>query len=562
MNKILITFIFFLILFYNSDIYSQETGFSQVPDTLKSKTFNELYNIYLKNEDSNKAISLLAANAYLEKAKKQKNNISISKGYKYLGSLQDDDLNLVYLDSAIAITDGSLSSFVQGKLYYTKGTVLYKKRAFRKSIDNLLIANKEARKFNYSDLIYNSNYMIAVLTDRIGNHQDAINILKEYPSYLKEKKISKIDTILQLETYFALAIAFYKLKKLDSSNYYNNYGLKKALEYGNDNFYNYFILSSGVALYHQGKYQQALDSINKAITYLKKIDQKPNLAVSYFYKGKILYKQNLKKEGLIYLKKLDTIFQQQNDILPETREGYEMIIDYYKQNNDTKNQLIYTQRLLEVDKVLNQNYRHLQTNIIKDYYTPLLISKKVESENKNSRKIIYTITLLLTLSIAGLLYYYFRQKRYKRKFNLLIQSNNQSNPKSKEQKNHLQELKISKDVIENIINGLQTFEKEKRFLNSNYTLTSLAKELNTNSSYLSKVINVMKHKNFSTYLSDLRIEYVIEEIKSNYQFRLYSIKAIAEEIGFKNTESFSKAFHKKTGIYPSFFIKEISRKKV
>jgi len=72
----------------------------------------------------------------------------------------------------------------------------------------------------------------------------------------------------------------------------------------------------------------------------------------------------------------------------------------------------------------------------------------------------------------------------------------------------------------------------------------------------------MKGKNFSSYLSDLRVDYAIDRIKNNSQFRLYSIKAIAEETGFKNTESFSKAFHKKTGIYPSYFIKNIGTERV
>ncbi len=34
--------------------------------------------------------------------------------------------------------------------------------------------------------------------------------------------------------------------------------------------------------------------------------------------------------------------------------------------------------------------------------------------------------------------------------------------------------------------------------------------------------------------------------------------AIAEEAGFNTAESFSKAFFKKTGIKPSYFIKELT----
>ena len=97
-----------------------------------------------------------------------------------------------------------------------------------------------------------------------------------------------------------------------------------------------------------------------------------------------------------------------------------------------------------------------------------------------------------------------------------------------------------------------------RFLN-NITLANLAIDFNTNSRYLSKIINVNKGKNFSTYISDLRIDYSIEKLKTNEKFRKLAIKGIAFEIGFNNTESFSKAFYRKTGIYPSYFIKEIEK---
>ena len=38
-------------------------------------------------------------------------------------------------------------------------------------------------------------------------------------------------------------------------------------------------------------------------------------------------------------------------------------------------------------------------------------------------------------------------------------------------------------------------------------------------------------------------------------FRKFTIVAIANEVGFNNAESFSKSFHTKAGIYPSYFNK-------
>jgi len=71
------------------------------------------------------------------------------------------------------------------------------------------------------------------------------------------------------------------------------------------------------------------------------------------------------------------------------------------------------------------------------------------------------------------------------------------------------------------------------------------------------IINHHKEKNFSNYLNDLRIEYVIKELKTNIVLRKYTIEALANEIGFNSSESFSKAFYRKTGIYPSYYIKRL-----
>ncbi|RKN01549.1 AraC family transcriptional regulator, partial [Aquimarina sp. AD1] len=119
------------------------------------------------------------------------------------------------------------------------------------------------------------------------------------------------------------------------------------------------------------------------------------------------------------------------------------------------------------------------------------------------------------------------------------------------------DIDIPTDVIETILKKLHDFEDKKQFAKKHYTLNSLAKELQTNSAYLSKIINVYKNVNFANYLNNLRIDFAVDQLSSNKSLRSYTIQAIAEEVGFKNAQSFSSAFHKKTGIYPSYFIKHI-----
>ena len=121
----------------------------------------------------------------------------------------------------------------------------------------------------------------------------------------------------------------------------------------------------------------------------------------------------------------------------------------------------------------------------------------------------------------------------------------------------IKSVDLSEDIVKDLLKKLISFEKQKKYLITNVKLNDLAKEFETNSTYLSRTINQFKNKNFSQYVNDLRIDYSIAKITEDHKFRKYTIKAIAEEVGFSNSESFSKAFYNKTGIQPSYFIKKL-----
>jgi YesN/AraC family two-component response regulator len=120
-------------------------------------------------------------------------------------------------------------------------------------------------------------------------------------------------------------------------------------------------------------------------------------------------------------------------------------------------------------------------------------------------------------------------------------------------------INISQEVIADILERLERFESTNKYLQQQISLHSLAKQLKTNPNYLSRVINLKRGKNFSQYLNDLRIDYAIEALRINTTFRKYSIKAIAAECGYKNATSFSRAFYRHTGFYPSFYLKQLEK---
>ncbi len=118
-------------------------------------------------------------------------------------------------------------------------------------------------------------------------------------------------------------------------------------------------------------------------------------------------------------------------------------------------------------------------------------------------------------------------------------------------------ISISEQIWNDILVKLELFEIEKGYLNQHVSLNSLAKNIGTNHSYLSKTINSVKGKSFKNYLNDLRIAHAYTELQKDAQLRKFTIEAIAFENGFKSAESFSKKFKEKYDIYPSKFLKTL-----
>ena len=182
--------------------------------------------------------------------------------------------------------------------------------------------------------------------------------------------------------------------------------------------------------------------------------------------------------------------------------------------------------------------------------------KKFQKKKQNNYLILLCLSLLSIL-IAILFIYKKQQAQNKRKFNLLLEKIEESQQQNSK-KQYSKEKQISDTKVASILDTLQKFEQDNLYLNSNTSLHFVAKKLKTNTSYLSKIINEHKGQTFTNYITELRINYALHNLKNNKILRSYSIKAIAKELGFKSEGAFSRAFKKQTGIYPSFFIKNLT----
>lgn len=121
-------------------------------------------------------------------------------------------------------------------------------------------------------------------------------------------------------------------------------------------------------------------------------------------------------------------------------------------------------------------------------------------------------------------------------------------------------IQIKEKTVNQIINGLQKLENENFFLNSKCNAYNMAKRINTNTTYLSKVMNIHYQKNFNTYINELRIQYIIHQLNHDKRYLSYNIQSLSEEVGYKSPDSFTKAFKTYTGLLPSIYIKNMLAK--
>ncbi|WP_271784970.1 helix-turn-helix domain-containing protein [Aquimarina algiphila] len=544
----------------------KSTQIKKASDSLLHKTFDEL-EISLKKNKHDSILSYLFSNAYLQKAKQEGNIIKIGDGYKFMAEISHKNLVIPYLDSLIQITKHSDHKNYPSQGYIRKGLFYYNNKRYNQALENYIIAHKYAESKNNVFYQVAISHNIALLKKAAGGKKDAVHVFKENLTFIKTQDTINKYLDIYIATLYSITDSYHRMNLPDSAKPYLRKGLNKSMNHSDKYLYTTFLLMSGINNNLTGNYRQALDSLYKACERINDLKKNHiNETIIYLQTAKALSKLNQENKAITYLKKIDSLVNVKN-YGPEKREAFELLINHYKKLGDTNNQLRVMSKLIHMDTLFNENNVALKTDIVKKYESVQLIKKRdtiiklLQKEKKTSR---IGLIVLIGISIVLLILlfnYYQKQRLYKKRFDYLIKDE-KNNLKLKENVQStiaIQKLELPNEIITEILTKLEHFEDYHEFLDPNIKMNTVAKKLKTNSSYLSRVINVYKKKNFANYVNDLRIDYCIEKLKSDKKFRLYAIKSIGEEAGFNSVQSFSRAFYKKTGIQPSYFLKELDK---
>ena len=304
------------------------------------------------------------------------------------------------------------------------------------------------------------------------------------------------------------------------------------------------------------RYQQAEESFLKALDFLNSFDHGKGALSGYIYMGlgEVFVATKDDSLALNYFK-LAEIPAKESKHLNLELALYKHFADLYKRNEDWESFQVYSNKL---DLLTNQD-KSLKRAAIEDVFN---LNKKEREKSEMLAKIYLGIGIFIIL-LSVIFVFSYRNKKNKeyKKFQVLIADIK----KEKEQENAEIEPIIRNDSVKNkrvlsleveqkILDSLKRFELEAEFLKPTTSLSSLAAFCDTNTKYLSHVLNQNIGKDFNSYVNTLRVNYGIEKLQNDPAFRTYKISYLAEFLGFSSHSKFTAVFKEITDLPPSTFI--------
>lgn len=534
--------------------------------------YSDYYELRKKYEDleENDIKAFTYIRPYISKAKKEKNYEKLVQGYKdaVFYALLDEE-KLKYTDSMVWAANLSRDKDLMIVAHIDKGVIYYYNyKKFQLALNEYLEAYEYSKNTGNEYLKYQNLYHIGVVKSYLGYYDEAADLFGKCLLYYREKSTSDIHPNLiynnkkgYLNSLHQLIICYRhlgKYKEMDAA-------IKKGLtEAGSSKDYaqekGYFLLSKGISEYREKQYEKALSDLNSSLLSIRNSRDFARLSVNYFFIGKSYLGMNDDQKSVVYFRKIDSIFNKHQFILPELRENYEILINYSKKNKDQDKQLYYTGQLLKADSIMSKDFSYLSPKIHKDYDTKTLLEEKNKLQKINY--LVTVIIILLVIWAIGLIMLFTKKqkkaKEIKQKYILLEEKFVKDQNISEVPNNTIEEKRVNlhEGKVEELLRKLQTFENKKGFTQKGLTISKLAAQLGTNSSYLSQVINEYKGGNFNKYLSQLRINYITNLLFEDRKYLKYNIETLAKECGIASRQNFSDLFYEINGIRPTDFIKK------
>ncbi|REC76804.1 hypothetical protein DRF60_13000 [Chryseobacterium elymi] len=475
----------------------------------------------------------------------------ISKLHSLLANIYDDKNN--YLDLS--------------NIYNIAGNSYLFKQNNKEALNYFLPALKYAEKTdNIAQIIKVRNNIISV-KGNIDLYNEALEEIGNNIALLEKNKNS-----LQAEYYHSQQVTNYVNSGIFNTEMYIK-DKKNNTKYAELSFQNYqkaleisgkikdfkksnILYKIGILFNEKGKYDEARKYLMKSIILAKKTKNINDLLLSYFHSGVNFFETqqyNLSKKNFL---KVDSIYKKDSLIREAYLDAAYYLAKIYNKQRNSDSASLYSDIYLKYKKEEFEKSKKEFISIT-DSLKLNEIQKINEEKDKLGAGLKIVIVVCLLLLIFGIFYFvkYKKNKKTseKRLNELLVKLQN-----NQPLKPIIETQLISNEQEEKILNSIKKLEDSLYFLKPELSQHTMAKKIGTNTTYLSKIINTHKKMSFNEYINDIRINYIITKLYEDKSFRKYTVQAIAETAGYKNSNSFHKIFKEKTGATPMQFIEKIT----
>ncbi|WGK65322.1 helix-turn-helix domain-containing protein [Croceiramulus getboli] len=560
--------ILILILHSSDNLLGQESNennftFAQLNDSIKKHYFDT------------PSIAKQYSRLFLTKAKDDSLPIKIARGYHLLSGFyyREPEVSLQLLDSSL-LTYNELGRhyYYPAVVYMNKGSLLEKEGRLIEATNNHLLSAEYAAASNTSNLLHYAKFNLAGLKRRVKKYVEAERLLEETIAFEKSKSQMTRSDSLSLLLSISDFIDIIRLKNdYSTARQLNNQALA---DFANFNEKYLFELNAVNIAVDDNSYEEALELLEGDSLSLDLLNGTKEFD-NEFYKVSLI---NSKIKGLYGISKnsdyvselyvADSLYRELRYVDYRFKDIYKQLIQIARDSALKKQELAYIEKYLEIDSVIERNFHPIDEKINEEFDRKFLIAEKdniitqLNEQTKTQKAKIIIAIICVAVLLVLTVYFATRRQRLKKRFKTLqedIESGKIGRKPNLLTSTYKAEKGLSDTIKSELSLKLQEFEESEGFLDRKMTLNSLAKELGTNSKYLSKFVNSELNTSFNNYLNSLRINYFIERSQNDDIFQKFTITAVAKECGYNSAEVFSKAFSKITNISPAYYLNQLDK---
>lgn len=307
------------------------------------------------------------------------------------------------------------------------------------------------------------------------------------------------------------------------------------------------------------KVDLAIESLDKARSIKHRLDD-CDISDTYLTIGHYLVDRGKLTEALDIL--IEGVhLSDSTDAYVHLGEMYSLISEIYERQHDWKNALRYERLMNEEERRTFDRRKEYDLTEIKakyklEQYENTIKEKEIEVLRRDRFLIILASVMIIIVASSLIAWHTMRRKnRYYEKIVQQYTRNATLNKRIREledQNRKYTSSTLSDTKGDDLYGRLCRMMNEERvYHDQNLSIDKLASMLETNRTYLSRIINERTGMNFSQYINKHRIDEAVSTIMDSHGECL--LKSLAFELGFKTTSSFYKAFSKETGMPPASF---------